>query len=142
MEYKKSKRTKNLTLRDIHVGDWVQVWSEQTKRYSPPLKIISIHDDGIIYLVTNYGDRSTPWEEDIKNIDALKITVELLEGFGFEEITSGRFCYKECPFKYSTSTGNLYIGNVASPIEYFHDLQDDLAKYLPDEQLKFKWKGV
>ena len=23
MEYKKDKRTKNLTLRDIHVGDWV-----------------------------------------------------------------------------------------------------------------------
>lgn len=23
MEYKKDKRTKNLTLHDIHVGDWV-----------------------------------------------------------------------------------------------------------------------
>ena len=23
MEYKKDKRTENLTLRDIHVGDWV-----------------------------------------------------------------------------------------------------------------------
>lgn len=23
------QRTKNLTMRDIHVGDWVQVWSEQ-----------------------------------------------------------------------------------------------------------------
>ena len=50
MEYKTDKRTKNLTLRDIHVGDWVQVWSEQAERYSPPLKIISIHDDGTIYL--------------------------------------------------------------------------------------------
>ena len=39
MEYKKDKRTMNLTLRDIHVGDWVQVWSETTERYSPPLKI-------------------------------------------------------------------------------------------------------
>ena len=28
MEYKKDTRTKNLTLRDIHVGDWVQVWSK------------------------------------------------------------------------------------------------------------------
>ena len=142
MEYKKDKRTKNLTLRDIHVGDWVQVWSEQAERYSPPLKIISIHDDGIIYLVTSYGERSTPWEENIKNIDALEITKELLEGFDFEEIIFGRFYYKEYPFKYSIPTGNLYIGNVASPIEYFHDLQDDLAKYLPDKQLKFEWKGV
>ena len=31
MEYKKDKRTENLTLRDIHVGDWVQVWSEQAE---------------------------------------------------------------------------------------------------------------
>ena len=84
MEYKKDKRTKNLTLRDIHVGDWVQVWSEQAERYSPPLKIIQICDDGTIYLVTSDEERCTPWEEDIKNVDALPITPELLRGFGFE----------------------------------------------------------
>ena len=84
MEYKKDKRTKNLTLRDIHVGDWVQVWSEQTERYSPPMKIISIHDDGTIYLVTSDEERCTPFEENIKNVDAMPITNELLKGFGFE----------------------------------------------------------
>ena len=84
MEYKKDKRTKNLTLRDIHVGDWVQVWSEQAERYSPPLKIISIHDDGTIYLVTSDKERCTPFEESIKNVDALPITPERLKGFGFE----------------------------------------------------------
>ena len=84
MEYKKDKRTKNLTLRDIHVGDWVQVWSEHAERYSPPLKIIQICDDGTIYLVTSDEERCTPWEEDIKNVDALEITPELLKGFGFE----------------------------------------------------------
>lgn len=83
MEYRKDKRTNNLTLRDIHVGDWVQVWSEITERYSPPLKIISIHDDGTIYLVTSDEERTTPLEENIKNVDALPITIELLKGFGF-----------------------------------------------------------
>ena len=86
MEYKKDKRTDNLTLRDIHVGDWVQVWSETTERYSPPLKIIQICDDGTIYLVTSDEERATPWEEDIKNVDALPITPELLKGFGFEVV--------------------------------------------------------
>lgn len=86
MDYKKDKRTKNLTLRDIHVGDWVQVWSETTERYSPPLKIIQICNDGTIYLVTSDEERPIPWEEDIKNVDALEITIELLEGFGFEVI--------------------------------------------------------
>ena len=60
MEYKKGKRTKNLTLRDIHVGDWVQVWSETTERYSPPLKIMQICDDGTIYLVTSDEERCAP----------------------------------------------------------------------------------
>ena len=58
MEYKKDTRTKNLTLREIHVGDWVQVWSEQTERYSPPLKIIQICDDGTIYLVGSDEERN------------------------------------------------------------------------------------
>ena len=84
MEYKKDTRTKKLTLRDIHVGDWVQVWSEQTERYSPPLKITQICDDGTIYLVTSDEERCTPWEEDIKNVDALEITPDLVRGFGFE----------------------------------------------------------
>ena len=86
MEYKKDKRTKNLTLRDIHVGDWVQVWSEHTERYSPPVKIIQICDDGTIYLVTSDEERPTPLEEDIKNVDALTITKELLQGFGFDVV--------------------------------------------------------
>ena len=81
MEYKKDKRTKNLSLRDIHVGDWVQVWSEQAERYSPPLRIIQICDDGTIYLVTSDEERPTPWEEDIKNVDALPIDKEILEAF-------------------------------------------------------------
>lgn len=84
MQYTTEPRTKNLTLRDIHVGDWVQVWSEVTERYSPPLRIISICDDGTIYLVTSDEERPTPWEEDIKNVDALRITADLLKGFGFE----------------------------------------------------------
>ena len=83
MEYKTDKRTKNLTLRDLRGVDWVQVWCEQSERYSSPLKIISIHDDGTVYLVTSDEERPTPWEEDIKNVDALPITPKLLKGFGF-----------------------------------------------------------
>lgn len=80
--YKKETRTKNLTLRDIHVGDWVQVWSPTVERYSPPMKITSIHDDGTIYLIPGEGCECDPWEENIKNVDALPITEDLLRGFG------------------------------------------------------------
>ena len=83
MEYKKDKRTKNLTLRDIHVGDWVQVWSEIMERYSQPRKITQICDDGTVYLEGSEEGRPALWVEDIKNVDALPITPELLQGFGF-----------------------------------------------------------
>lgn len=148
MEYKKDKRTKNLTLRDIHVGDWAQVWSEQTERYSPPLKIISIHDDGTIYLVTSDEERPIPWEEDIKNVDALQITKELLQGFGFEVIQKD---YPEDEYdilyngqKICELWENGNSSSIETPwqsCEYFHELIDEICYDFP-ELLSLEWKGV
>ena len=148
MEYKKDKRTMNLTLRDIHVGDWVQVWSDIIERYSPPLKIISIHDDGTIYLVTSDEERCTPLEEDIKNVDALEITPELLQGFGFEVIPKD---YPEGEFNV------LYNGQKICELwvcdnlctletpwnsyEYFHEFMDGMCDEF-HEILNLEWKGV
>lgn len=147
MEYRKDKRTMNLTLRDIHVGDWVQVWSEITERYSTPLKIIQICDDGTIYLVTSDEERCTPWEEDIKNVDALPITKELLQGFGFDVVQ------KEYP---KDEYEVFYNGNkicefwelcdcysIETPwrsYEYFHEFIDFM--YELQKTPKLEWKGV
>ena len=153
MEYKKDIRTKNLTLRDIHVGDWVQVWSETTERYSPPLKIIQICDDGTIYLVTSDEERCMPWEEDIKNVDALPIDGDLLRGFGFDKLCDNFYYSKDgasvmaqdkqlgvldffCIDKYEESAP---LGDIA----YIHELQQALH-----EERNFignfniEWKGV
>ena len=144
MEYRKDKRTKNLTLRDIHVGDWVQVWSEQAERYSPPLKIIQICDDGTIYLVGSDEERCTPWEEDIKNVDALPITPELFQGFGFKQIMeSGSFRYGNNNFYFNTNSNELHGSNCPDcgfKVEYFHELQDwfDYLGY----DINFEWKGI
>ena len=136
MEYKKDKRTKNLTLRDIHVGDWVQVWSEQTERYSPPLKITQICDDGTIYLVTSDEERPTPWEESIKNVDALPITRELLKGFELEVKHVDGFgrilLHKNNPTGYTESTVLIF--------RYIHELFNFLEIYMPS--IKLEWKGV
>ena len=141
MEYKKDKRTKNLTLRDIHVGDWVQVWSEHAERYSPPLKIIQICDDGTIYLVTSDEERPTPWEEDIKNVDALPIDADLLRGFGFEQIgIHDCYRYRDNEFFYSISSSYLRVHlHFAFKIKFFHELQSVLDK---DYYINFEWKGI
>ena len=148
MEYKKDVRTKNLTLRGIHVGDWVQVWSEITERYSPPLKIIQICDDGIIYLVTFDEERPTPWEEHIKNVDALPITPELLKGFGFE-IVKNEF-QKD---RYHVSYNGDHICELRKYscgyelsipwhcYEYFHEFIDGICDDFP-EILNLEWKGI
>ena len=148
MEYRKDKRTENLTLRDIHVGDWVQVWSETTERYSPPLKIISIHDDGTIYLVTSDEERPTPWEEDIKNVDALPITKELLQGFGFDVVPKE---YPKDEFNIMYSGKKICefweYGNCRSietpwnSYEYFHEFMDGMCDEF-HEILNLEWKGV
>ena len=148
MEYRKDKRTKNLTLRDIHVGDWVQVWSEDTERYSPPLKIISIHDDGTIYLVTSDDERTTPFEQDIKDVDALPITTELLQGFGFDVVQkeypkdeydiiyNGK---KICELWMCSNLCTLETPWQSS--EYLHEFIDEMCHELP-EILNLEWKGV
>ena len=136
MEYKTDKRTKNLTLRDIHVGDWVQVWSEGAERYSPPLKIIQICDDGTIYLVTSDEERPTPWEEDIKNVDALEITPELLKGFELEVKHVDGF--GRMLLHKNNLTG--FTESVMLSFTYIHELIDYLAIYMPS--VKLEWKGV
>ena len=150
MEYKKDKRTKNLTLRDIHVGDWVQVWSEQAERYSPPLKIIQICDDGTIYLVTSDEERPTPWEEDIKNVDALEITPELLIGFGLEVIKKKDDLLDEFYISYNGQkifelyeySHSVYkIETLRNSYEYFNDFAINEYKYIP-EIIKLEWKGI
>ena len=146
MEYKTDKRTKNLTLRDIHVGDWVQVWSEQTERYSPPLKITQICDDGTVYLIIDEENRLDPWEENIKDIDALPIDADLLRGFGIEtkkdvlgnyelyhngEKLTGRYLDKN--FK-----GERFISDADfNRCYFFHEFIDSIPN-----NIKVEWKGV
>ena len=148
MEYKKDKRTKNLTLREIHVGDWVQVWSDITERYSTPLKITQICDDGTIYLVTSDEERCTPCEEDIKNVDALPITKELLQGFGFEVIQKD---YPKDEFDILYNGEKIcefwVLSNLCTletpwqSYEYINEFIDGIFDEFP-EILKLEWKGV
>ena len=158
MEYRKDKRTKNLTLRDIHVGDWVQIWSEQTERYSPPLKIIQICDDGTIYLVGSDEERCDPWEEDIKNVDALPIDADLLRGFGFDVIRQKPDEPLIEPYLVridNMSIGKLYFTTLLDlnswdllagedpcsleKFRYMHELVGYLLYYF---DIKLEWKGV
>ena len=153
MEYKKDTRTKNLTLRDIHVGDWVQEWSPLTERYDPPTKVMSISDDGDVLLIYDDKHRLTPNEARIENIDALPIDADLLRGFGFEKLCDNFYYSKDgasvmaqdkqlgvldffCIDKYGESVS---LGDIA----YMHELQQALSEernFIGD--FNIEWKGV
>ena len=139
MEYKTDKRTKNLTLRDIHVDNREHMWSEQTERYSPPLKIIQICDDGTIYLVSSEKERSTPWKKNIKNVYALPITEEVLLGFGFKKSRNGENFYEgENKVVYKRTyhrLTHLYFDSA----NFFHEMQERLSKRY---NLNCEWKGI
>ena len=136
MEYKTDKRTKNLTLRDIHVGDWVQAWSEITERYSQPRKITQICDDGTVYLEGSEEGRPALWVENIKNVDALPITPKLLKGFELEvkHVDGlGRMLFHK----------NNQIGfteNVVLRFRYVHELISFFEIY--PSPIKLEWKGI
>ena len=151
MEYKTDKRTENLTLRDIHVGDWVQVWSEQTERYSPPLKITQICDDGTVYLVIDEENRLNPWEENIKDIDALLIDEDLLIGFGFSLSEVHQDYWGD--WYRSVNHGDMYVGQIRRTLydlvyfrtcgyecQYLHKLLNYWHRN--NINIKLEWKGV
>lgn len=153
MEYRKDKRTKNLTLREIHVGDWVQVWRPLPKEYTPPMKVSSIHYDGTVYLVSDDEGHCTPFEANIKDVDALPIDADLLRGFGFEKLCDSFYYSNEgasvmaqdkqldvMDFFYIDKYGeSVKLGDIA----YMHELQQALH-----EERNFigtfkpEWKGV
>ena len=135
MEYKKEKRTKNLTLRDIHVGDWVQEWNPTAERYSPPMKVSCINYDGTVYLVPDDENYCTPYETEIENVDALPITPKLLKGFELEvkHIDGlGRMLFHKNNI--TDFTGDVVLKR------YIHELIDEFEMY--PSPIKIEWKGV
>ena len=124
------------------------MWSEQAERYSPPLKIIQICDDGTIYLVTSDEERPTPWEEDIKNVDALPITKELLQGFVFDVVQKSYPTDEYEVFYNGEKICELWMYDNLCTLEtpwqsyeYINEFIDGICDGFP-EILKLEWKGI
>lgn len=144
-------RTKNLTLRDVHVGDWVQVWSPVTNRYMPPTKIFALFEDGTVYHAIS-DDQGDFFEDNIENVDALPITAELLEGFGFEieRSTDNPFCKTVKVLLNGICFGGilmdckpniiLFVGYFECVATYMHHLTNYIT--VRHKDIKLEWKGV
>ena len=77
MEEKEYKRLDSLTLRDIHVGDWVHVWNRRKFTFSRPMMVSNIDITGTIGLVEDPDDCLKDilyTQADIKDINGIPIT--------------------------------------------------------------------
>ena len=146
MTYKEDKRTKNLSLHDIHVGDWVQAWDNITKRHTPPERITAIFDDGTVYTEID-PEQGDPFEYDISEIDGLPITTELLIGFGIKDMENVTFYGN--PVSLVVVSGLRYnkkqisfAGRVQGCV-YMHEFQH-FMRNLDDSKKTFnlQWRGV
>ena len=95
--------------------------------------------------MTSDEERPIPWEEDIKNVDALPITPELLKGFGFDVVQKDYPAYgwevfykgkKIC--EYSEYRKRCKIRTTWNSYEYFHKVMD----YIYYLKLNIEWKGI
>ena len=148
MEQEKIKRTRNFSLRKIHVGDWVQVWMPDYKIYYQPTKVIAIQDDGTIYHMVGKR-RSKPLVDRIEYIDMVPITEEILLGFGFT-LREPHFNISDKELK-SVYWHDMYIGHLhkqnascilrvrGAGVSFVHELQE-LFEY-NNMEIELKWKG-
>lgn len=142
---KEDKRTKNLTLRDIHVGDWVQIWYSDKGEYSHPLLVSNIDLDGTIGLREDYEHSFIDilyLQADIKNIDAIPITPERLREFGFELEHDSALYDKVI---YDGKTVSL-IRKPNKKIKEYHWLDLYMHEYIEFAEsilgIHVQWKGV
>lgn len=73
-----------LTLNDIYVGDYIQVWMDIPGKWSMPMYISGIFSDGDLYLNFD-GNEADPWESEIGSVYDIPIDYGILPHFGFAE---------------------------------------------------------
>lgn len=141
----KEYRPENLTLRDIHVGDWVQIWNRQEKAYSRPMMVSNIDITGTIGLVEDPDDclkDITYTQADIKDIDGIPISQEALRGFGFEIGDETKFAYSvlyEGEHLTSVRKGSRTKYHFCFDQFYMHEILWEIEKVYG---IRAKWKGL
>ena len=141
----------HLRLQDLKIGDWVQEYSEITGKFSIPMYVSAIFENGDVYLDFNENEADV-WEEEIENIVPIQIDEDILKGFGFEHDKNiGDFILlfweKQLyvhRFQYDLS---MWVIQFDDDVRYtptcrnIHELQHAYYEYTHNP-LVLNWKGV
>lgn len=141
-----------LTALDIRVYDYVQAYSETVKKLSMPMYVDSIFGEETVYL-TFKDNEADPWEEDTKDLRALKITKENLVNLGFTKKCKQEYTllYDEYaidvvfdewrPLKVVVRSGLTFFSKLTWDCQFVHDMQHffyDQTK----KPLKLDWNTI
>ena len=145
MEEKEYKRLDSLTLRDIHVGDWVHVWNRRKFTFSRPMMVSNIDITGTIGLVEDPDDCLKDilyTQADIKDINGIPITKRHLREFGFEIGNETKFNYSvryEGKHLITVRKGFAVEFNCCFYQTYMHEILWGIEKVYG---IRAKWKGL
>lgn len=141
----------HLNLQDIHIGDWVQEYSEITGKLSMPMYVSAIFADGTIYLDFN-GNEGDVWESNIEDIAPIRIEEDVMKGFGFREKAGVKeFIYDvgdlQIRFDTNPRLTKFFLrhsnGDTSPCFDsyYIHQLQDVYSRFT-HKALVLNWKGI
>lgn len=89
-EMEDTKKTEQLSLYDLRIGDYIQEWREIPGVFSMPMYVSCIFDDGDLYLNFD-GNEADPWDAKIKDVFDIPIDWGILPHFGFFEVDTHLF---------------------------------------------------
>lgn len=126
----------------------------QTKRPHYHVIVFGLHlNDLVKYKTVQEGDSYYTYYnsdslQDIKNVDALPITPELLKGFGFDVVQKSYPTDEYEVFYNGNKICELWVLSNSTTLEtpwqsyeYFHEFMDYMYYVLP-KTIKIEWKGV
>ena len=140
----------HMTLQDVCVGDWIQVYSQITKRYMPPTRITAIFCDGTIQHEID-EEQGDPFEDHIRDARPIRINRDTLKGFGFT-VSNQKFHEDFYPY-YDCLLGDKRVGTLVPLFSEFfffcgsfwtgwmHEMIRHLSS-VSDKPIKITWHGV
>ena len=104
---------------DLRIGNWIY----ESKATQFPMQVEAIFQDGTLYL--NFeGNEGDVWDCNVKDIEAIPLTNEILLKCGFEKI--GMAYIKGMFIINGRSDGRFQLGNSGMSVEltFLHQLQN------------------
>lgn len=125
-----------LKITELHIGDWVKAWSPMNKKFTPPIKVAALYDNGRVVTI----NKANGCKDDRHSCDIypLPITDNVLRYIGYKldnKIKHGfhvDYVYKKNDVIITidyTHMAKVEIGDNRGYYKYMSEAQEFINKY-------------